>query len=175
MADASAHADHSEAPTFLPRGTTLSVTYAICPINMCGQVWTPAIKNGFKLATPYPEQRVPPARSAALQSDKFGYFAWGCFSKIYPRLNAGVATAGVGRASKTSAAWHYISWRLPAIHCETLQSAPSTAIRSPRRPWRAVRVERLRTPMSAILPESHTHAERELSTGDRIILASFGW
>ena len=28
--------------------------------------------------------------------------------------------------------------------------------------------------MSAILPESHTHAERELSTGDRIVLGPFG-
>jgi hypothetical protein len=28
--------------------------------------------------------------------------------------------------------------------------------------------------VSAILPESHTHAEKELSTGDRIVLAPFG-
>ena len=34
----------------------------------------------------------------------------------------------------------------------------NTAIRSFRRPWLAVRVERLRTRMSAILSESHTHA-----------------
>jgi hypothetical protein len=36
------------------------------------------------------------------------------------------------------------------------------------------RGQRLRKRMSAILPESHTHAERELSRGDRIVLAPFG-
>ena len=36
------------------------------------------------------------------------------------------------------------------------------------------RGQRLRKRVSAILPESHTHAERELSTGDRIVLAPFG-
>ena len=35
-------------------------------------------------------------------------------------------------------------------------------------------VDKVAPIVSAILPESHTDAERELSTGDRIVLAPFG-